>query len=256
MKQLSLAVMQPYFLPYVGHFSLLRAADQWVVFDTPKFSRKTFVTRNWMSNPDGSATRLGGAITCPPGGSIADATFLNMQSVFDNVVGAVRRWSNRSPHARPLCDFLEVSLVATNSNSVAHVNATLLSSVGAYLGLEKEVIFSSNLSYPTLAIGGPGRWAPSITKSLGYGTYINPEGGRELLNPCDFRSFGANLFFHKYLGPSVTVTRNGVEKPGSILQQIVEFGPAEVSDQISQFSLHQAHCESDISPQDVHGGSC
>lgn len=41
--------MQPYFLPYLGYFSLIKHADIWVVFDTPKFIRHGWIERNGSS---------------------------------------------------------------------------------------------------------------------------------------------------------------------------------------------------------------
>ena len=45
--------MQPYFLPYLGYFSLIKHADIWVVFDTPKFIRHGWIERNRILSPRG-----------------------------------------------------------------------------------------------------------------------------------------------------------------------------------------------------------
>ena len=43
---LRLGIMQPYFFPYAGYFGLMAAVDRWVVFDTPQYIRKGWVSRN------------------------------------------------------------------------------------------------------------------------------------------------------------------------------------------------------------------
>lgn len=48
-----IALMQPYFLPYVGYFSLMHAVDNFVIFDIPQFPRKGWVHRNRLPNRDG-----------------------------------------------------------------------------------------------------------------------------------------------------------------------------------------------------------
>ena len=41
-----LAIMQPYFLPYIGYFQLINAVDQFVVYDNIKFTKKGWIRRN------------------------------------------------------------------------------------------------------------------------------------------------------------------------------------------------------------------
>ena len=43
---MKLAVMQPYFLPYLGYFQLLHAVDQFVIYDNIEFSKRGWVQRN------------------------------------------------------------------------------------------------------------------------------------------------------------------------------------------------------------------
>ena len=33
-----LGIMQPYFFPYLGHFSLIAAVDEWIVFDVTQYT--------------------------------------------------------------------------------------------------------------------------------------------------------------------------------------------------------------------------
>ena len=38
--------MQPYFLPYLGYFSLIKHTDKWVVFDTVQYKNRAWINRN------------------------------------------------------------------------------------------------------------------------------------------------------------------------------------------------------------------
>jgi len=42
------AVMQPYFLPYVGYFQLIAAADLFIIYDNIKYTKKGWINRNRM----------------------------------------------------------------------------------------------------------------------------------------------------------------------------------------------------------------
>ena len=46
-----LGIMQPYFFPYLGHFSLIAAADEWVVFDVTQYTPSSWMNRNRILHP-------------------------------------------------------------------------------------------------------------------------------------------------------------------------------------------------------------
>lgn len=50
---MKLAIMQPYFLPYIGYFSLINQVDQFIQFDTPQFIRHGWIERNKILKSNG-----------------------------------------------------------------------------------------------------------------------------------------------------------------------------------------------------------
>ena len=42
------AIMQPYFLPYIGYFQLISAVDLFIVYDNIKYTKKGWINRNRM----------------------------------------------------------------------------------------------------------------------------------------------------------------------------------------------------------------
>ena len=51
-----LAIMQPYFLPYIGYFQLMAAVDEFVVYDNIKYTKKGWINRNRMLRNGEAAT--------------------------------------------------------------------------------------------------------------------------------------------------------------------------------------------------------
>ena len=41
-----IAIMQPYFMPYIGYFQLINAVDKFVVYDDVNFIKKGWISRN------------------------------------------------------------------------------------------------------------------------------------------------------------------------------------------------------------------
>ena len=45
---MKLAIMQPYFLPYIGYFQLIAGADKFVIYDNIQYTKKGWINRNRM----------------------------------------------------------------------------------------------------------------------------------------------------------------------------------------------------------------
>ena len=43
---MTLGIMQPYFLPYLGYWQLLAAVDRFVVYDNIEYTKKGWINRN------------------------------------------------------------------------------------------------------------------------------------------------------------------------------------------------------------------
>jgi hypothetical protein len=41
-----IAIMQPYFLPYIGYFQLINAVDEFIIYDDVNFINKGWINRN------------------------------------------------------------------------------------------------------------------------------------------------------------------------------------------------------------------
>ena len=53
---MKLAIMQPYFFPYIGYFQLIAAVDLFVVYDNIKYTKKGWINRNRLLRNGQDAT--------------------------------------------------------------------------------------------------------------------------------------------------------------------------------------------------------
>ena len=49
---MKVAIMQPYFFPYIGYFQLIKHSDLFVLFDDVQYIRHGWVNRNRILKPD------------------------------------------------------------------------------------------------------------------------------------------------------------------------------------------------------------
>ena len=45
---MSIGIMQPYFLPYIGYWQLLNVVDKFVIFDDVQFKKRGWINRNYI----------------------------------------------------------------------------------------------------------------------------------------------------------------------------------------------------------------
>lgn len=51
---MKIGIMQPYFLSYLGYYSLIRQVDRYLVFDTAQYIYHGWINRNRILKPGGS----------------------------------------------------------------------------------------------------------------------------------------------------------------------------------------------------------
>src|SRR3954469_21286194 len=72
---LTIAVMQPYFIPYAGYFRLFAASDLFVIYDCVQFPRRGWVHRNKLIDGSGAERWL----TLPLGKASQSALIMDLQ---------------------------------------------------------------------------------------------------------------------------------------------------------------------------------
>jgi hypothetical protein len=188
----TVAVMQPYFVPYAGYYRLFTAADIFVAFDCVQFPRRGWVHRNrfyvapgvndWLTLPIQKCdrdTRIADLAFAPG----AEATLCRSAQRFPLLKTA---WKTPSP---PVID----SVKHTGSGTVADYLCAQLASVTAVLGISRPIVRSSSLGIPA-ELHGQAR-VIAIARALGATRYVNSPGGRSLYQPEAFSEQGIELRF-------------------------------------------------------------
>ena len=207
-RQLTVAIMQPYFLPYAGYFRLFAASDLFVIYDCVQFPRRGWVHRNrladqrgverWLTLPLEKAPQavLIRDLRFPPDAARLLAERLNPFRLaggnrdVQEIVAAVR-----DAQGSPL-DYLE----------------RLLERVAAYLRLPWTVTRSSALGVPETMRGQ--QRIVEIARRLGATRYVNAPGGADLYDVDAFADAGIELrFLDRYPGPSSSILTRMMEEP-------------------------------------------
>jgi len=195
-NNLTLGIMQPYFFPYLGHFSLIAAVDEWVVFDITQYTPKTWMNRNRVLHPNSGWQY----VTVPLSNSsisikTSEAKVLNLSDAKANVVGKLSHYKNKAPYFDVVNALVHDVFDKATDDSLVHLNVRSLSAVCRYLGIPFNYRICSELNLPLPEKLPPGEWALEISSMLGANRYINPAGGQDIFDPAKFIARGIALDF-------------------------------------------------------------
>ncbi len=209
----TVAIMQPYFVPYAGYFRLFAAADLFVIYDCVQFPRRGWVHRNRLPDRTGRPAWL----TLPVAKAPRDATIdtLTLRDDFGAQLDLQRRRFPTLAHAN-----IDEILSAPRASLVTYLAATL-TRIARMLKVDRETIRSSTLGVdPDLR--GQARIL-AIIEAVGGTRYVNAPGGRHLYDAATFERRGVRLdFLAPYDDP----------EGFSVLHRLVTDGPERLGDDV------------------------
>ncbi|PZQ96951.1 MAG: hypothetical protein DI533_15470 [Cereibacter sphaeroides] len=185
------AIMQPYFLPYIGYFQLVEAVDRFVVYDTVEYTKKGWINRNRMLR-NGEAVMFSVPLK-------KDSDFLQVRDRrladdFDPVklgnqfAGAYRKAQQFDlvmPVLREILSYKSANLFDYIRNS--------LDRCCDYLGITTPIVASSEIETSS-GLRGTAR-VLSLCDALGADRYTNAIGGLDLYRSSEFAARGIALRF-------------------------------------------------------------
>ncbi|HZQ59764.1 MAG TPA: WbqC family protein [Casimicrobiaceae bacterium] len=188
---MKLAIMQPYFLPYIGYFQLIAAVDLFIVYDDIKYTKKGWINRNRMLRNGEPAVF---SLPLRHGSDALDIREREIAATFApeklllQFAGAYRG----APHYAETRPLLEAVLGQRETNLFRFLHGALVRTC-EHLGIRTPIRISSSVPMPA-GLRSEAR-VLALCEAIGATTYINPIGGTELYARETFRSHGIDLKF-------------------------------------------------------------
>lgn len=195
---MKIAIMQPYFLPYLGYFSLIKHTEKFILLDTVQFIRHGWIERNRILKP-GSGWQY---IAIPlmkynQETKIHDIKIKNTSDWRDKIFRQLEHYKKRAPFYGATIDILRAAL-DIDTDSIVKLNKYVLKTVCDYIGIEINVDVFSEMNLDIEEVKAPDEWALNICKVLnGINEYWNPEGGLEFFNRSKYENAGIDIKFLK-----------------------------------------------------------
>jgi hypothetical protein len=233
-----LGIMQPYFFPYLGYFSLIANTDRWIVFDPVQYIRKGWMNRNRVLKQGGGVKYVG--ITM---GQHSRETLIHQMRLaegvdhLDQLIRHLDYYKNvRAPYYKDVVALLG-SCFSTDERRLVHFLTHCLDQTCKYIGIPFQWEIYSEMELDHAPALGPGDWALNISSTLKAAQYINPPGGREIFDPQAFRNAGVDLLYLEQQLPPYD-QRSPDFEPGLSMIDVMMFNePAVIRDMLTQYRL-------------------
>lgn len=232
---MKLGIMQPYFLPYLGYYSLIRHTDKWIVFDTVQYIRHGWIERNRVLKPGEGWQYISVPLNKHDRNTLIKDISIRDEDWRTRILRQLDHYK-KAPYYKEAINVI-AGCFDIETNSITALNTHALKCTCAYLDIDFNYEIHSQMDLPIEPVQDAGEWALHISKAYGAGVYINPAAGSGLFNRNKFNAAGIELKFLKIAMPPYEQRRKAFE-PGLSMVDIMMFNSAgEINDMINKNTI-------------------
>ena len=197
---MKVAIMKPYFLPYIGYWQLMNKVDLWVVFDDIQFINKGWINRNRILHPD--KRKEWNYITIPlknrkQKDKICNTLIDNSRNWKLELIGKLDFYKNIAPYYKETVHILNECFNFKDLNLSNFVINSILQ-IKFVLDIKTKLIIQSKDLGRIHPVKHAGQWALEICKLVGAKEYINPIAGESIFKKEEFNDHGITLSFFEH----------------------------------------------------------
>jgi len=192
---MNIAIMQPYFLPYIGYFQLIKASDIFVFYDDVNYVNRGWINRNRI------------LLNNQPHKFVIPCTKLSQNKLINEIDVSIDFNTNKklrnlvemaykkAPFFKTVFSIFESCLNFPDTNLAKYTTNSVLE-ICNYLGINRTFKISS-IDYPETKGQMKADRLIEISQQENANKYINGEGGQLIYEKKYFQEKGIELFFLK-----------------------------------------------------------
>ena len=218
--------MQPTYLPWIGYFGLMMSVDLFIILDNVQFAHRSWQQRNqikthqgvnWLTVPvliKGKRDQL-----------IRNVLIDNTINFKKKHKASIQLAYKNSPFFNEFSPILFASIDNEYEN-LLQLNYSLLICLSNFIGLEKKVIFASQLQ----SRGTQAELLAFICSQVGATEYISPPGSKEYIEQSSaFSEIGIDVSYFDYTHPEYSQNFGPFVPYMSVIDLIFNMGPESKS---------------------------
>jgi len=232
---MKVAIMQPYFFPYIGYFQLINAVDEFIIYDNIEFTKRGWINRNRIL-VNGTDVLISLPLK-------KDSDYLHVKERFlantweidrKKMLNIIKESYRKAPFFYETYEVLEKCIMYEERNLFEFIFHSI-QTIKNYLDIKTELIISSTIPIDHQLKSEEKVLA--ICKLIEADTYINPIGGLELYNKESFKENKLDLLFQKANYFDYIQFDNKFIPWLSIIDVLMFNSPEEINFMLDQFEL-------------------
>jgi len=189
---MKLAIMQPYFLPYIGYFQLIKAVDKFIIYDDVNFIKKGWINRNNLLIDGQPFLFSVPLIKASQNRKINKIKMVESQEWQRKLSMSINMNYKEAPYFHEASSLIE-EIFRYKANNISDYVTNALKVICQYLGITTEIIPSSTI-YRNSELKGENRIIDICLKESAS-IYINASGGKKLYHETSFLENNIELKF-------------------------------------------------------------
>lgn len=231
---MKIAIMQPYFIPYIGYWQLINAVDKFVIYDDVNYKKKGWINRNRILT-DGRARYF----NIPIIDASQNRKINEMELALDSEQAKKRLKTleytyKKAPYYQMVYPMFERIITCKEKNLSLFIENSLFI-ISDYLNIMTEFITSSSIDKDCSLKGQEKILA--ICKQLGAAEYYNASGGQELYSFNEFKRHGIQLKFIETQDIIYKQFKNKFQTNLSILDVMMFNSKEQVKEMLEAYNL-------------------
>lgn len=244
----SLAIMQPYFFPYLGYFQLINSVDDFVLYDQVAYIKNGWINRNRLVSTNSHVFY----ITVPlskkrrsTNYNISEVMISNEKKYRSSIMKSIEHNYHKTPYFKELRNWVK-EILHFETESISKFNLNSLNSICSLLEIKPPIILSAEtirtieaelqeMNLPRNEIKYERiRLIANLFKSK---VYINPIGGIEIYEREKMEKFGLKSYFLK-MNPLIYRNKSSSFVPNlSTLDVLFNIGPEATKGLLREYDL-------------------
>lgn len=211
---MKLAIMQPYFMPYIGYFQAISAVDKYILYSNLNFIKESWMNRNRVLMRDGKIVTITVPLKSKSSYSmIYDVEIDNSKPWKEKMLKTIQMCYSKKPFYKEIFDLLN-SMLTPEYTHLKDLNNSTIVSISHYLDIQ-TVIDVDNSRFldmengmvnieedyshlPYLLKTKPIRKVARVIEMCrreGSNDFYNAIGGQELYSKEEFKQYDIRLNF-------------------------------------------------------------
>ena len=205
---MKVAVMQPYFFPYIGYFQLIKSVDKFVFFDDVQFNKKSFMVRNKIQTKGSDLPYY----IRPNIKKNAYKENLNKIVIEDNSFDAFFKQIDQYKDSIYYDETIQlINKLNFNYKLLVDFNINSIKLISKYLKINVDFIRYSKSTF-IVKNASKGEWGYLISKKMNATKYINSSGGEDFIFPETFKNMKLGFI------------QNNIDNNLSVIHNLFTFG--------------------------------